>query len=468
MADDRGRVLLFLTAGAMELCWLYAAASLLLGFTGVTQVPLLEPVGAFFLAAALTLRLQGKGWRILYIVLVHLACLAGFILVTLYSIWDHAVPFYQFSWVADFFYRSFDLLDVFILVLLFLWSTTIWLAGIMLARRTNSFYAVAGRFDIGVAVFVVLFVIAGAAGGTISSAAYLVISFFLFSILAIALSRSRDATQKNYLSGYRGLGLLFSFTAAVLLFGGAGVLFFLPYLTAAADAGYVLLEWAGKPLLHFLGRALVFFFRYGSRSSTQAPGTSPGDATDHTGMQTGESSPWGQLVESIIAWGLISALTLAALLFTGWLLWHVMGWLLQKTPSDSPQKALWETIFAWLDRWRSRWQFVLSGIRGLLVPSKRAPGDGEKRFKQLLKWGSSSGLSRRHTQTPQEYGLLLGQKFPALREDFRVITESFALELYGGKRLATWEKARVKQAWKRLISPLQWPRRLRFRWFGGR
>ena len=468
MAKGRGRALLFFTAGGMELCWLYAAAVLFLGFTGITHVPLLESVGAFFLAAALTYLLRGQGWRILYIVLAHLICLAGFTLAILYSSWNQAVPFYRVHWIADFFTGPFGLLETVILVLLCLWSMIIWLSGIMLARRSNSFYAVSARFDIGVAVFVVLFVIAGAAQGVIPAGEYLVFSFFLFSILAIALSRSFDSTQKNYLSGFRGLGLLFTFAAAVLLFGGAGVLFFLPYLTAAADAGYVLLERAGKPLLHLLAHALIFFFRFGSRSSFQEPGTPTGDMGDTGMLQGGESSSWGQFLETIIAWGLIGFLVLSALIITGWLLWYVMGWLLQKTPTDSRPNALWETIFAWLDMWRSQWLAgLLKAVMGLLVPSKQAQGEAGKLFKRLLKWGQSCGLSRRHAETPQEYGLHLGKKFPALREDIRIITESFAAELYGGKSLATAEKARAHRAWKRLSSPYQWPRRLRFRFFGG-
>ena len=72
--------------------------------------------------------------------------------------------------------------------------------------------------------------------------------------------RMESAAPKAFLPGYRGMGVIVSFFAVVLLGAGGLVLFFLPGLTAAAQIGYRALKVVGRPLVPVLIAVLRFMF----------------------------------------------------------------------------------------------------------------------------------------------------------------------------------------------------------------
>ena len=47
----------------------------------------------------------------------------------------------------------------------------------------------------------------------------LLFPFFLFSLLAVGMARNRSSAQRDFLSGYRGIGMIVSFAVVVLAFG---------------------------------------------------------------------------------------------------------------------------------------------------------------------------------------------------------------------------------------------------------
>ena len=93
-----------------------------------------------------------------------------------------------------------------------------------------------------------------------SAPVLLLFPFFIFSLLAIGLVRNRSSERRDFLAGYRGIGVLASFTVVVLAFGAGLVLFFMTYLSAAAEAGYGVLKSAAGPLGPILVRVLLFLF----------------------------------------------------------------------------------------------------------------------------------------------------------------------------------------------------------------
>jgi len=82
-------------------------------------------------------------------------------------------------------------------------------------------------------------------------------------------------------------------------------------------------------------------------------------------------------------------------------------------------------------------------------------------YASLLGWGHNSGLPHFVSETPNEYGLRLGRRFPALKNEIGVITKAFNQEVYG-EMVPEEQQLKIAQlAWRKLCSPLHWPIRLR-------
>jgi hypothetical protein len=76
-------------------------------------------------------------------------------------------------------------------------------------------------------------------------------------------------------------------------------------------------------------------------------------------------------------------------------------------------------------------------------------------------WGHHSGLPRSLSETPNEYEMRLGHRFPALKKEIGVITKAFNQEVYGEMVPEAQQLKLAQLAWRKLCSPLHWPIRLR-------
>ncbi|MFH1487365.1 MAG: hypothetical protein ABII06_00510, partial [Pseudomonadota bacterium] len=253
MKTGRGS-LIILSGGCMALVWRYAWANFVTAAAFHRPFPLLEAIAAFGLAAALTFVSLGRGWRIIQVLGLQLT---GFVLTFLRIVyvlheWSH--PFTGTDWLLECLHRTRGPLEWLSLVLILCWTLLFWFGGVSLAKRPRDYLAVCARFDLGVAflfaLFLIKFLIRFKGGPEIEDplSELLLLPFFLFGLLAIGLARSQSHAQRGFLSGYRGLGVVLSFSAVVLLFGTGLVLLFYPYLTVAAEAGYGVLKVAAGPM----------------------------------------------------------------------------------------------------------------------------------------------------------------------------------------------------------------------------
>ncbi len=243
--------------------------------------------------------------------------------------------------------------------------------------------------------------------------------FFIFSLLAIGLVRNQTTAQRDFLPGYQGIGVILSFTVVVLLFGTGLVLFFLPYLTLAAETGYGILKTAAKPLGPVLVSILRFIFMHGAIRPEKPSPPTKGGVGDL--VSPGESSGWMELLEKILVWIFGSLLGLILIIVSCVALFYLFRWLLSRTSVHQKRQGLWDSILSWIE-----------GLRVFLVSCWKGIGQRVKGYKgavqlyaALLHWGRHSGLPHFLSETPIEYGLRLKNRFPSTEKRDRVDHRGF-------------------------------------------
>jgi len=462
MKQDRG-VLLFLAHGGMELSWRYAWATFLTTAIVHRPFPLPEALGTFSLAAALYLMVRGIGLRVIAVLGIHIL---GYLLAAsrfIYTFSYRTYPYFDKRWLLAFLSESRDSLQWLILVIILLMALLFWLAGVALARRSTAYHITCIRFDYGVAAFFCLFIfksmllIKGGIEVRDSAPMLLVFPFFIFSLLAIGLARSRSSEPRDFLAGYRGIGVLLSFTLVVLAFGAGLVLFCMPYLSATAEAGYGVLKSAAGPLGPIVVRILLFLFRKPLRQEPLSPATNGHEAQP---IPSAENSWWSEWGQEVLGWGLLGLGLLIGLFFCAIGTWYLLRWLLSRTSKEERKPIDWQRAFLWVQR---LWAALRMGLKWALLRLK-GYRDAVQLYRAFLKWGRRSGLPHLLSETPGEYGSRLRKRFPALAGEIGEIVEAFSLAVYGEVALDAAQLTTARLSWRRLCSPRYWPVRLKS-WF---
>jgi hypothetical protein len=350
-----------------------------------------------------------------------------------------------------------------LLIFLFFVAFFFWMGGLALARRPMDFLRICSRFDLGVAAFIVLFLIKlllEVRGGIRLEerlSELCLFPFFIFSLLAMGLSRNRGEAERDFLPGYRSVGVVLSFSITVLMLGTGLVLFFSTYLTQAAEVGYDLLQVAAGPMGSIL--AAVFRFLYLPRmAQTGNESKPPGGAEEISGAAV-QSGWWGEWIEKILMWGFLALLVVLFLVLAAIIIFYLVRWLLSRTKTQPRRASQAGSFSSWVERMvaflLAFWDRCASMFGSLRGPAQL--------YGALQAWGRRSGIARMVSETPTEYGLRLQNRFPALQKDIRGIIAAFNEEVYGEIALGEQEIARAHSAWRRLRSPLNWPSRLKAR-----
>ena len=458
------RDLLFLAGAGMELSWLYAWATFIISSILHQPFPLPDAIGTFGLAALLTLVVQGSGWRVILILGLQVF---GLLLATsriVHVFFYKSNPFFDQWWLLTCFRQPKDPLQWFILVIILFFALLFWVGGMTLARRSAAYLTVCTRFDLGVAAFFCLllakFLLLVKGGIDIQDPTpeLLLFPFFIFSLLAIGMARNQSSAQRDFLSGYQGIGVIVSFTVVVLAFSGGLVLLFLPYLSTAAEMGYGVLKSAAAPLSPILVAILRFIFMHNRSSPEMASSSSGGDKMEF--LSSTESSWWTELFEKVFSWGFLGLGVLIALILCGLGMWYLFRWLFSRTTKKEKRQIQWSLISLWVAQLRSAlihcWDKIVRRVKGYR--------SAVQLYNALLNWGRHSGLPHFLSETPTEYGVRLRHQFPTLNREIGLIAETFNKEVYGEILLDEQQFTMAKLAWRRLRSPIHWPSRFKS-WF---
>ena len=435
MKKDR-RALLFLAHGGMELSWRYAWASFLMISIVHQPFPLPGAIGTFLLAAALSRVVRGKGLRVISVLGLHLI---GFLLAAsriIYSCNYRAYPYFDKGWLLAFLGRTRDSLEWLILLTILIFALLFWLAGVALVRRSTAYLSICIRFDYGVAAFFCLFILKSLLlvkwGIEVRDPALvlLLFSFFIFSLLAIGLARNSDNARRHFLAGYKGVGMLVSFTVVVLAVG------------------------AGLVLIPILERVLLFLF---GRSGQQEPLFPSIDRGEAKYIPSGESSWWSETVLKILGGGSFGLGLLVGLILCALGTWYLLRWLFARKSKEHRNTINWQLMLLWAQR-------LLAVLAVWAVQQLKGYRDAAQLYRAFLKWGLRSGIPHLLNETPAEYGSRLRKRFPPLAGEIGWIVDTFNLMVYGEVAIDDAQMNRAQLSLRKLRSPKYWPTRLKS-WF---
>jgi hypothetical protein len=438
------------------LSWLYAWATFLIFSSFQRFYPLPETIGIFTLAVFLTLFSRARGWRVIQVIVVQLVALAVAFLRVVKVFYYPLEPLWHQAWVFDFFSRPREQLECFLLVFVSGYTVVFWVAGICFALQKKSYTSACSRFDRGVVAFFCLFIIKLLMQTRMniefhdSIPVLLIFPFFIFGLTEIGLVRSQYNDQTaDYLGGYYAVGVLTSFTIGALILGSAIFMFFLPHLKMASGVGYDLIKSAVRPLAPILIAMIRFFFGY----AKSGPGASElSSSMEIVGMEEpGELSTWIKM----LMWGNGLLVVLAVAAVFGLILWYSIRWLFRKRIGERQSRHRWNLLSWWMQLRR-----ILYFCHELILRTV-AKKSALEFYKALQRWGRNSGLSPKSDETPLEYGLRLSHRFPKVKNEIALIIEMLHWEVYGESSLNPLQISMIRKAWKKLLSPLKWPFRIK-------
>ena len=455
-------VLQLLIGGGAEMCWVYAWASFSMNAIMDRPYSFWGAVSVFFFAAVCTRISTGKGWMIIQVMVLQVLGFGCAALMVLHGAYYSGYRALNTAWIAELFGGPHTPLEWINMTLVTVWSLLFWISGARLVKRPKAYFTACSRFDIGLAAFFCLFltklVMLTKGGMRIDdpSSLLLVYPFFILSLLSIGMARIETHFSKGFLPGYHGIGIMASFVAAVVLTAGTCILFFLPGLTVAAEAGYRVVR-GGSGLLFPLIVGVVRFMFMGRSPRPEPTGVSPKErALDWFGSS---GNWWTELIEKVLVWGIKGFLLLFVLFMAGFVVFWVIKWLFSRTALIKKEERQTDDGLPWWTRlWAALvlfWRKTLRSIGGY--------GRAVEIYDALLSWGRHSGIYRSISETPLEFAGRLSRCFPRLNPEISLIVNAFHEEVYAGFDTSGSQLARARAALRRLRSPLHWSVRMKIR-----
>lgn len=435
-------------AGNMELCWLYAILTFFIFLINGQLFPPLEAFVFFWLVSLLVFLSDGRGLMIIQIILLHLVIFIGMSSRIFYIL---GYRYEQLYLVLQ------DPIEFSIFVLIFAALVTVWAVSFSFARRSISYNSITDRFDKGIFIFFILFLIKALMELEDPNIELLFLPYFFFAILTISIVRDRGDVQKDFIKGYRGFGLVFFFAVIIVSICGSLFLFFLPHLTMAAQKSYLVFKGAAEPLLPYLEKFLRFIFGFLIGGNIISDTSTP--PTDDQIIEGKDLPALPPFMEMLLNWIFYIGIAVVIILLTFAFIKYLVPFLMQKTARDKNKVGLVDQLLIWIKKIFQRLKRLIYLRSGLTNESEVV-----KFYRRLVKWGSYSGVKYRSTDTPLEYGKRLAGQFPDLKEEIEIIINSFNKEVYASETLKPDRVVLLKRSWRKLKKPVNYPKRFKH-WF---
>lgn len=453
--------LLFLMTGVMEMSWIYGWAV----FSGLMLIQRPLPVTGGLVAMALAFFLTrisvGRGWRVIWIVLLQCAGFACASLVMLHGGFFGSHPLLDGKWAALLFRETKDAFTYFSIVIHLLWSALLWWAGLGLARRPLSYISVCRRFDAGLAAFFVLFLfkLILAVKGTATPASSVDMSlaaiFLICGLCAIGFAGRESGAKKTYLAGGKHRGIFIAFACAVVVIAGCLASLFLSQGQLFSEVGRKVFYGAGNFIGPIFVNVVRFFLMPNRMRREPASGGKSPSGPDILGA-AGEGG-WMGAVGPVLVW-VITVLCILALLFafSCCMLFLFRRLAAKGSLQKRPEGGIIKDLLDLLSRWRRAFLDLIRRARG-----KRRIHNAGYLYAALLRWGRCSGMEHSVWETPSEFGARLKMAFPGLAVEIDALVEGLNREVYGEIILGRGQFGMLRSSLRRMGSPRWWPLRIR-------
>jgi len=460
----RKKFLLTLARGGMELSWRYAWVVFLTLVLTQTIFPPLPAVVVLVIGGLTTHIAIRYNLRNFQIVLLQSICFVLVIWFVLLWIQHYNSPILSSEWSRHLFLESKTPPQWVILLPFFYYMWPFWNGGRLLAKTPQTYLTTCMQFDKGLGLFILLLIIyalidrrtkLNLEGQVIH---YMILAFFVFSLIAIALARSRSQIRKSYMAGYHGIGVILSTLSMVAFFSAGTSLLAYPYLYLKADSLLVALQNMAGPFKPYLIKILIFLFHprqiklYADIQDENIPSLEE--------MGTPVVEGWQATLFKILGAGLITLMTLVALTVLVYGIIRLVQWLLKKKHDKRGDlisaAEMKRFLIACLDFLRCLCKYIVALVKGV--------DSAAIIYYRMLRWGKISGLVAKPSDTPKEYGRRLMQCFPDLKAEVFMIVEAFNGEIYGHVAAGKKTLTRLISAQRRMRRLRYWPTRMRI-WF---
>ena len=454
---SRINILLFLSSVGMMLSCFYACTSFILACISQKPVPVSEAAAILLLATLITYIHNRRGWRRIYSTGLHLLGLLFSSLWLYHSYYTLESPVWSLRWVPEFFLLERAVTGWFALILILLCVWILWFSGMRLLIRPTDQTTLSHRFDLGLAFLLFLLLIKlliAVKGGSIPmehSSTKSLLAFIILGLFSMGLVRNRSASQAGGVTYFKGAGVVLSFTFITLMLGGGLFILFLPGLQTFAEASYGLLGTVTRSMEQILIFLSSLILESGFRHKLgNEPAGSPLPTINQSGGELG------------IFHHLFIGITIAMLLaMAGFILYHLLKWLskwlLSKTMEEKDRKGIWELLL--LSIYSLKILLLTLWFRIFYNPDTSCAA--ERFYRRLLRWGRFSGLPHAVTETPKEYGIRLGHRFPRIKKEVRFIIHVHDEAIYGCIFPDGHQISRARLALRRIRNPLLWFARIK-------
>lgn len=441
----------------METAWLFAAAAFITTAAFGTPFPLSDAAAASLGAMLFTALARRFCPRPIQFIGLHML---GFGAVCLHLIYRHqasGLAFFNRYWLVEFLNQPKTLLVWLSLSTAACFLLFFWMSGFRIMTRPKDIWFVRNRFDLGVGIFVSVFliellVIVKTGTRLKGLTTHLqIFPFFIFGMLAFTLVRSSGQGQRRFVMGYRGMGAVLSFAAATLLAGTGLTVLFLPQLTRSAEIGVDLIKTAARPLEPVVVSILLFLFGH-RRTAAPAPDMPEGSLAPALPALVGgpESLLW-----QAVGWGFVGLVTVLVLGLLLVVIWRLVRWLFAGQPGHggaSGSGSLFRDLVQWVRR-------AVSSLIQRVAAWIRGPRTAVQLYTLLIRWGHFSGLPLLTSETPLEYASRLGARFPFLKGHIQLIIDAHSEMVYGPAENSLNGLTAARAALRALRNPVHWPAR---------
>lgn len=141
----------------------------------------------------------------------------------------------------------------------------------------------------------------------------------------------------------------------------------------------------------------------------------------------------------------------------GFILPRLLKWFFSKTEEENDKQGIWKLLLLVIYYVKNLFSTLWIKILSNPYTSRTV----ENVFKLLLRWGRFSGLKHTVSETPKEYGIRPGNRFPQIEKEIRLIIYVHDEAIYGFTSPDSHQISLVRLALIRICSPLLWFTRIK-------
>jgi hypothetical protein len=337
----------------------------------------------------------------------------------------------------------------------------LWWRGLSIGQRNLTFQGVGFSFRLGVLLLVFSTPLLSILGYDFTT---LILPFFFFSLMAIALARVEEVNQAK-----GGVGAPFNFTWLAILLGSIIVVLIAAWLIShiySVEGFSQILHWLEPvlaPLLRVVEYVLIllfkllepllrWFFGIFQRVAEGLPQNIEGlEPLGFEDLPVGEPTQPPRLLMDVSRYVCVGLAGVGALIVLALTLRRRLD---RRRRGDEIRESLWSSAaFAdgMLNSLRDGWDRLrdMAGLVGQFGPGMRfyAAVSIRKIYANMTRLAERQGFPRQPAETPYEYLPALGRAFPDCQAETAAITEAYVKVHYGEVPESVRELQHIRECW---------------------